>query len=399
MSGTGFVRIAKLSGAGIVLAAARHNRRAIQAEVGGGGSIEPARSHLNYRLAGPDSPEDVAEMANLRMKAAGLKLRKDAVRAIELVFSLPRDSGIDHRVYFSDCLRWASDQFAGAENVLSADVHLDESAPHCHVLILPLVAGRMVGSDLVGGGKAFAAHSVAFHERVASRYGLRKAPARLGTAARCTLAAAVLRRMRETADPALRSPVWAVLRDAIEREPEPWAGAMGLNLEVKPAKPLRSMTSIFTSPGKGPKKELAASTPIGFAEHVDRRSLCSVGFVPATASASAQSLDRTERKSEPVDMLVSTESTFAPDGHHGTDTPHRRRDGADHARFATSVEPPDLDRELVFPGRLRESERASTSWCEERRDFVDPAPERGRPSRAAAESWVSAQLARVRAPT
>ena len=61
------------------------------------------------------------------MRNAGItKLRKDAVKAIEIVFSLPVEPNLDQRRYFEDCLSWAAGQFGGAGNVLAADVHLDE---------------------------------------------------------------------------------------------------------------------------------------------------------------------------------------------------------------------------------------------------------------------------------
>ena len=117
------------------------------------------------------------------MKAAGVgKTRKDAVMGIECVFSLPPDHSLDEVAYFTDCTAWAGSYFAGAE-ILSADIHRDEAAPHRHALILPLVDGRMVGSDLFGGKPKLAFMTKHFHENVASRYGLGRAPKRLRTMA------------------------------------------------------------------------------------------------------------------------------------------------------------------------------------------------------------------------
>lgn len=45
---------------------------------------------MNVRMEGADTPQGVATYAQTLMEAAGVgKLRKDAVRAIEAVFSLP----------------------------------------------------------------------------------------------------------------------------------------------------------------------------------------------------------------------------------------------------------------------------------------------------------------------
>ena len=105
MSAAAFFRLQKLKGGGIFLAAARHNRRAIQAELGADSHIDPARSHLNITLCGPPSPEAVAQQAKDAIKAAGVgKLRKDAVLGLEALFSLPVSHAIDHRLYFAKCV-------------------------------------------------------------------------------------------------------------------------------------------------------------------------------------------------------------------------------------------------------------------------------------------------------
>jgi hypothetical protein len=51
-------------------------------------------------------------------------------------------------------------------------VHHDEAAPHCHILLLPLVGRRMIGSDLMGGPATLEARQADFHAKVGKRYGL-----------------------------------------------------------------------------------------------------------------------------------------------------------------------------------------------------------------------------------
>lgn len=262
MTAAAFFRVKKLKGGNIITTAARHNRREIQAELGAVGAIDPARMHLNFTLEGPAAAADVGVQARSLMLAAGVgALRKDAVQALELVFSVPPASGIDHRVYFDACTAWAARAYGCP--VLSADVHLDEAAPHVHVLLLPLVNGRMVGSDLVGGKQALLAKQKEFHAEVASQFGLHQAPARLSLPAKQACAKAVLRRLRETGDSALQSAAWALIRDAVERDPAPFALALGIELEAPAPKKPRTMAQIFTSKGKGAATE-KASNPIGF---------------------------------------------------------------------------------------------------------------------------------------
>ena len=278
MSGAGFLRLKKLKGAGIIAAAARHNKRAIQAEVGASASIDATRSRLNETLHGPPSADDVARLAGEKMREAGIrKLRRNAVVGLEAVFSLPAGTNIDDRRFFADCSAWAARRFGGIDNILSVDVHRDEAAPHCHALILPLLNGKMVGSDMVGNKPKLLELQQDFHQSVAAGYGLRKAPARLAGAAKQSAASAVLGKLQGAADSALRSMAWPLIRDAIERDPAPFLAALAIT-PAAPKKKLRTMTQIFTSKGKGANFE----NPIGFVQAPKDHSLCSVGFAPTT---------------------------------------------------------------------------------------------------------------------
>jgi hypothetical protein len=251
VSAAAFLRVKKLTGANIVKTAAAHNHRAIAAEVGSASHIDASRCAQNVHTAGPDTPAGVAELAQALMSAAGVgKLRKDAVRAVEVVFSLPADgAGVDAPAYFAQCLAWASATFGP---VLTADAHHDEATPHLHVICLPLVHGRMVGSDLVGGPSRLRAMQTDFHEKVAKGFGLKRGTTRMTGASRQDTAAAVLAHLRAIGDPVLKSAAWPVIRDAIERDPKPYAETLGF--EVSSASKLaRSFTSIMTSVGKGAK--------------------------------------------------------------------------------------------------------------------------------------------------
>lgn len=83
------------------------------------------------------------------MEEAGAKIkRKDCVRAIELMFSLPTHLLVDRIAFFTDAVAWIKAYYSIP--VLSAVVHLDESSPHCHVLMLPLREGKMDSDQPTG---------------------------------------------------------------------------------------------------------------------------------------------------------------------------------------------------------------------------------------------------------
>lgn len=270
MSGAGFLRIKKLKGQSIIKKAAGHNKRSIPTDE----KVDPKRTHLNYAIDGPATAGDVAQLAKDLMAAAGLnEIRKDAVRGIEIVFSLARNHQLNERDYFTNCATWAALYYGGV--ILSIDVHKDESAPHCHLILLPLVNGRMVGNKLIGYVKELSAMQAQFHLEVASKYGLSKSPPKLTGEAKEAAVKAVLEKMRETGDKALQSAVWAVIRDSIESDPAPFVAAMGIELQA-PKKKLRTMAQIFTSKGKGKSKE--GLNTIAFAPSKKEQRLCSVAF-------------------------------------------------------------------------------------------------------------------------
>ncbi len=331
MSGAAFLRIKKLKGGGIIKTAARHNKREIQAEMGATGSIDPTRSRLNYSLAGPAAAGDVGQLAKDLMTAAGVtKLRKDAVMGLEFVFSLPPGHTIDDRAYFSDCATWAERYFGGV--VLAVDVHHDEAAPHCHVLMLPLLDGRMAGSDMLGGKQMLMAMHKQFHLDVAGKYGLSKAPARLTGASKQAAAKVVIQRLREAGDTALQSKVWATLRDVIESDPAPFLMALGIELKA-PSKKVKPFANYVTSKGKGPSKE---SNPIGFTASAKRQTLCSVGFTPNQAPRPAPAPPKVHCFDDVDQRLTSTskDDGAGDDGfieqttrHHDCDLDPERYDG------------------------------------------------------------------------
>jgi len=166
-----FLRIKKLIGKNIVKSAARHNLREIAAERGADSHIDAARISFNRVLRGEATASGVALSAQALMDQAGVKtIRKDGVRALEILFSLNPDLPIDRVRFFDEAMRWVERTFNAP--ILSAVVHNDEAAPHCHVLVLPLMNGRMRGSELVGRPAKLKAMQSDFYESVGKQHGL-----------------------------------------------------------------------------------------------------------------------------------------------------------------------------------------------------------------------------------
>lgn len=228
MSASHVLCLAKLSGKGKLLAAARHNKRTIQRELGADSHIDATKMHLNYCLAGAGTPEAIdAEARKLKQEAGIDKPRKNEVSAIEIMFSLPVNHLVNLEVFFQDCLDWTRSRFDCP--VLSFDVHLDESTPHAHALLLPLVNGRMQGSDLVGGKAKLRDHHANFHAWVGIKHGLPKPVSRLAGIAKKQAEKKVLDALKS--DPVMRSTLWSWVRDMIRLDPAPSASVLGVEIE------------------------------------------------------------------------------------------------------------------------------------------------------------------------
>jgi hypothetical protein len=118
-------------------------------------NADASQQHRNYAVVGPawDDQKGINDAIEARTPA---KYRKDAVRAIEYIVSASPDwfeqnSEKQSALYFEHAVDWFQDEF-GADNVVSAVVHNDESSPHMHILVVPLDAetGRLNGKWFFG---------------------------------------------------------------------------------------------------------------------------------------------------------------------------------------------------------------------------------------------------------
>jgi len=292
------LRIKKLRGPNIIRVAAKHNLREIQAEIGAGGDIDASRIHLNTVIAGALTADDVFNYADHLMSESNIKrLRKDAVRGLEIVVSLPPTSTANRSLFFDDVLAWVKEYYALP--VLSAVVHNDEQAPHCHIILLPLIDGRMNGSDVVGYVARMQAMQMNFHERVGRNYGLsrpKKQP-RLSAATRKKSASLALSAIQS--DPTLmdRPEVESALLAVFENDPSPLLTSLGMEIPYPP-KTTRSFVQIMTKPVKPEKSSRFSGSPIpiegGFDTRENPRTLSCVGFADATPSISS------EKQSQPL---------------------------------------------------------------------------------------------------
>jgi hypothetical protein len=76
-----------------------------------------------------------------RIKEAGVKVRKDSVHAIEIVVGASPEFFDKYSAsgHFSNCQKWLNNRY-GKENIVAVyEHHQDESTPHAHFIVVPIV--------------------------------------------------------------------------------------------------------------------------------------------------------------------------------------------------------------------------------------------------------------------
>lgn len=261
-----YLSIDKKKNSNIVTVAAQHNLRALGQSHGP--NIDLRLTASNRVLRGPDTVDGVVGMDRALMQEAGVKLAKNTVRMVEVLVSLPTStelSVIEQDVFFEQAAQWVERYFAVP--ILSAVLHRDEPNPHAHFLLLPLVDGRLKGSDLMGGLAQLRAMQADFYEQVAKHHGLtRKAPEqRLSASCRAFAADAIIEALQ--ANPALlNDPDMVVaMRAAFGERPDAALKALRIEIPKPIRKPKRKAASSFAAQMTRPVKPDRENHPIGFA--------------------------------------------------------------------------------------------------------------------------------------
>ncbi|MCC8134337.1 MAG: plasmid recombination protein [Tannerellaceae bacterium] len=113
-------------------------------------NVKPELTHLNKQLMGyPEGVSNRSEAIQYRLKNAGLtrKISKNQVTVLRIMLSATPENiqqieeaeGLEG--WCNDSLQWVKDTF-GEANLVAAHLHMDESSPHIHATVIPIVTGE-----------------------------------------------------------------------------------------------------------------------------------------------------------------------------------------------------------------------------------------------------------------
>jgi hypothetical protein len=282
-----------------LLAAAKHNLREIQKEIGADRHIKPERICLNEILAGPATAAEVEALAQAMRDGIGyMPKRRDFTQAHEMVFTLSSHTALNTRAFFDFCLAFVVAEF-GQRSILSAVIHRDEEAPHLHVLLSPIAAGKYVGSALI---------TKSSWAELVDKFAL-VAPKAFGVTVEKTLTGPIRKQVTRAVQDGLRSvlgphisdDLLAVILKAAGRNPAPFKAAMGITV-VPINDGGAEFRRIALSTGKGSKRERNCN-PYGF--EVGKSGDCPKPFGLETGSDDSE-------KTETIPCVVSPKTPTLP---------------------------------------------------------------------------------------
>lgn len=139
-------------------------------------------SSLNYSLC--NNSDNISFNSYIDQQIAerysGKKaVRKDAVRMVQVLFTSDSEffadkSPSEQRAFFESCYQWAAERW-GSNNIISADVHLDEKTPHMHLNFVPLTKdGRLSAKECIGSSRDLQKLQDDFFQTVGKRFGLER---------------------------------------------------------------------------------------------------------------------------------------------------------------------------------------------------------------------------------
>ena len=133
------------------------NEKLTRAEVNGKGThndrkaknhtnkdIDPTRTHLNYYIKKNEQTYTKEFDKYLKENNLQCHLRSNSIIMCQMVFSdqafFDKIGEKETKRYFDECYKFICDyKNLGEKNIISAVVHLDEGAPHMHLMFVPVV--------------------------------------------------------------------------------------------------------------------------------------------------------------------------------------------------------------------------------------------------------------------
>lgn len=140
--------------------------------------VDMSRSEDNYDLISCDNYKRSIKEKLSNLVESSRAVRKDAVVVCNFIVTSDSETmealGADRqREFFEDSVKWFSDRY-GADRVLNATVHMDETTPHLHIGVMPITQDGRLSAKAIFTKTEMKAIQTEFARDVGEKYGLER---------------------------------------------------------------------------------------------------------------------------------------------------------------------------------------------------------------------------------
>ena len=140
--------------------------------------VDMSRSKDNYDLIPCDNYKRSIKEKMSNLVESSRAVRKDAVVVCNFIVTSDNETmdalGADRqREFFQDSVKWFSDRY-GADRVLNATVHMDETTPHLHIGVMPITQDGRLSAKAIFTKTEMKAIQTEFARNVGEKYGLER---------------------------------------------------------------------------------------------------------------------------------------------------------------------------------------------------------------------------------
>lgn len=140
--------------------------------------VDMSRSEDNYDLISCDNYKRSIKEKLSNLVENSRAIRKDAVVVCNFIVTSDNETmdalGADRqREFFQDSVKWFSDRY-GADRVLNATVHMDETTPHLHIGVMPITQDGRLSAKAIFTKTEMKAIQTEFARDVGEKYGLER---------------------------------------------------------------------------------------------------------------------------------------------------------------------------------------------------------------------------------
>lgn len=140
--------------------------------------VDMSRSEDNYDLIPCDNYKRSIKEKLSNLVEGSRTIRKDAVVVCNFIVTSDNETmdalGADRqREFFQDSVKWFSDRY-GADRVLNATVHMDETTPHLHIGVMPITQDGRLSAKAIFTKTEMKAIQTEFARDVGEKYGLER---------------------------------------------------------------------------------------------------------------------------------------------------------------------------------------------------------------------------------